>query len=375
MGEDNHLGPETMEAMADVSSQLDSWNGFPVRAWHTGISFSSILPAEATASLDRKIPARRVHDRRAIMASDASDFAVASYSVEGLADFSFSEDLKESERGESSSYRELLAIDRTLAHISSVPGSLLKPSKWTTLWWLTDNQNVEKMLAKGSGKLKITRLVLKILKEGRKLMYDIQPIWVSRDNLYLQKADCLSKGIDSDNWEITDFDYAHLDAQFGPFSVDLFSTRLNAKNKRFYTRSYEDGMLGVDAFAHDWKGECAYAAPPVSLVMRTIHKAGIVTMNGILVVPLWKGAKFWVFTFCDGIHLNGIFKEMHLVRMTAVAWEISLRDRIGGKELQFLVLVLDSKRTGAGDLESVPGKGGCFRALFGKCCEKCDKKL
>jgi hypothetical protein len=131
----------------------------------------------------------------------------------------------------------------------------------------------------------------------------------------------------------------------------------------------------VDAFAHDWKGECAYAAPPVSLVMCTIRKAAPVTMNGILVVPLWKGAKFWVFAFCDGIHLNGIFKEMHLVRMTAVAWEISQRDRIREKELQFLVLVLDSKRTGAGDLESVPGEGRCFRALFGKCCKKCDKKL
>jgi hypothetical protein len=45
---------------------------------------------EATASLDRKIPARRVYDRQAIMASDASDFAVASYSVEGLPEFSFS---------------------------------------------------------------------------------------------------------------------------------------------------------------------------------------------------------------------------------------------------------------------------------------------
>jgi hypothetical protein len=217
------LDSETMEVMAGVVSQLDSWNGFPVQAWHTRISLSSIIPFQATATLDRKIPARRVHNRRAIRASEASDFAVALYSVEVLPDFSFSEDLKESEQGESSLYRELLAIDQTFGHISTAPGSLLKLSEWTTLWWLTDNQNVEKMLAKGSRKLKITRLVLKMLKEGQKLMYNIQPIWFSRDNPYLQKADCLSKGIGSDNWEITDFDYAHLDAQFGPFLVDLFS--------------------------------------------------------------------------------------------------------------------------------------------------------
>jgi hypothetical protein len=145
------LDDETMEALTDVGRSLDAWNGFPVRAWHTGISLSSISPYKATASLDRKIPARRIHDRRAIMASDASDFAVASYLVEGLPDFSFSMALLESERGDSSSFRELLAIDRTLAQMESSPKGSLRPSEWTTLWWLTDNQNVEKMLAKGSG--------------------------------------------------------------------------------------------------------------------------------------------------------------------------------------------------------------------------------
>jgi hypothetical protein len=71
---------------------------------------------EATALLDRKIPARQVYDRQAIMASDASDFAVASYSIEGLPELSFSEELTLEERGESSSTRELLAIQRTLQH-------------------------------------------------------------------------------------------------------------------------------------------------------------------------------------------------------------------------------------------------------------------
>jgi hypothetical protein len=75
---------------------------------------------EATASLDRKVPARRIYHRRVVMASDASDFAVASYSVEGLPEFTYSDALP-------------------LEHI--------------TLWWLTDNQNVEKFLSKGSGKV------------------------------------------------------------------------------------------------------------------------------------------------------------------------------------------------------------------------------
>jgi hypothetical protein len=55
------------------------------------------------------------------------------------------------------------------------------------------------MLSKGSVKLSVMRMVLDILKRGRELQFSIVPVWVSRDNPFLQKADALSKGIDSDN--------------------------------------------------------------------------------------------------------------------------------------------------------------------------------
>jgi hypothetical protein len=52
------------------------------------------------------------------MASNASDFAVTSYSVEGMPEFSYTSTLDPSEREESSSVRELLAIERTLDHMA-----------------------------------------------------------------------------------------------------------------------------------------------------------------------------------------------------------------------------------------------------------------
>jgi hypothetical protein len=177
------INGDAISALHEVGGQLRVWNGHPIRAWHTEVSPSSILRLEATALLDRKIPARRVHDRRAVMTSDPSDFAVASYSVEGIPEFSFSDNLEESEKTESSSVRELLAIEKTLDFMSR--SGTLPPKEWTALWWLTDNANVEKMLAKGSGKLKITRLVLQILHKGRGLKFDLQPIWVSRVNPFL----------------------------------------------------------------------------------------------------------------------------------------------------------------------------------------------
>jgi hypothetical protein len=146
------LDDDTLAALYDVWRCASEWNGCPIRCWHTGITLSSILPWEATTSLDRKVPARRIHDRRAIMASNASDFAVASYSIEGLPEFSFADGLTLEERGESSSTRELLAIQRTL-QFWKLSEFISQPLEHMTLWWLTDNQNVEKMLSKVSGKL------------------------------------------------------------------------------------------------------------------------------------------------------------------------------------------------------------------------------
>jgi hypothetical protein len=104
--------------------------------------------------------------------------------------------------------------------------------------------------------------------------------------------------------------------------------------------------------------------------MRTICKAAVTEMGGILLLPLCKGAKFWTWAFRDGRHLNGMFASLQLIRMKALAWEITPKDRVGGSDLQFLVLGLNGVR-GAGALESVPGKDRCFRRLFGKDCDKC----
>jgi hypothetical protein len=49
------LDEETMTALKEVNDGMEIWNGHPIRAWHTGITLSS-MPMEATASLDRTTP-------------------------------------------------------------------------------------------------------------------------------------------------------------------------------------------------------------------------------------------------------------------------------------------------------------------------------
>jgi hypothetical protein len=167
------------------------------------------------------------------------------------------------------------------------------------------------------------------------------------------------------------YDFNDLAVRFGPFTIDLFATGLNAKCNRFYTRSAEEGSCGVDAFAQRWEGKRVYAAPPVSLALRTIRKAANVILGGVLIVPLWKSAKFWTVTFDDDRHLSCVFAGMQIVRMRELAWEITARDRLGGHKLQFLVLCFKEGKVEQ-PLESLQGEGRCFRILFNNSCE-CSK--
>jgi hypothetical protein len=131
----------------------------------------------------------------------------------------------------SSSQRELLALYRTV----EAKGELLSSKGPVTLWWMTDNSNVLKFLSKGSGRLPIMLQILELLRLARSRAFslDIGPIWVRRDHHWLQRADAMSKQIDTDSWSVWQGDFDFLESIFGPFTVDFFASLENAKVERF----------------------------------------------------------------------------------------------------------------------------------------------
>jgi hypothetical protein len=334
------LSPETMFALQEVWELVESWNGHPIRCFHTCLTLASVLPEEADISLERKIPAGRYRPTRATLASDASDSAVASFCVDGLPSFDLFSCLSAEEAGWSSSRRELLALQRTLEGKSE----LLSSKGPITLWWLIDNSNVSKFLSKGSGKLPIMLQVLELLRLARSLQLDLRPIWVSRDHHFLQRADARSKSINTDNWEVWQGDFDFLFKSFGPFTVDLFASASNYKVEKFFSFTYEADCSGVDAFAYDWIGEMAYAAPPVLLLSRVLRKLAITRISGLLLVPLWKSAKFWSYCFPDGRHLCDVFSSMSRVQLRTVNWDISPnpKDLLGNSSVSFLALRIEA---------------------------------
>jgi hypothetical protein len=161
------------------------------------------------------------------------------------------------------------------------------------LWWLTDSENVARIFRRGSGDLSLMRLALQVLELALKLNLDFYPIWVSRSDPRLQKADALSKQINTDDWSIHPDAFCTLQSWFGKFTVDLFASAENFKVPKFYSFAFSADGSGVDAFTMSWEGERAYCTPPIALILRTIRKIEVSKMTGLLLILLHACVSRW----------------------------------------------------------------------------------
>jgi hypothetical protein len=113
-----------------------------------------------------------------------------------------------------------------------------------------------------------------------------------------------------------------------------------------------------------WEGKRANCAPPIALMLRTIRKVEVTKMTGVLLIPLWRGARFWLHAFPDGRQLGGVFRSFRKLKAKTSSWGITPKDTFAGKWVVFLALEIDSCGDG-GSLESVKSHSCCFGRLFG----------
>jgi len=103
--------------------------------------------------------------------------------------------------------------------------------------------------------------------------------WIPRTSN--QRADYISRLIDSDDWQITQEFLLFLDGWWGPHSVDCFAN---------YSRIWNPNTSGVDIFFQSLRGENCLVAPPVGIVPRVLHNLKSQQAVGTLVVPRWPSA-------------------------------------------------------------------------------------
>ena len=158
--------------------------------------------------------------------SDASNVACAGH-IAGK-DVHAHRMFTEAERQESSTYRELLAIQFVLSSFSSfLPNS-------------TDSQGAGRIVQVGSMNFNLHKLASDIFSFCFKFGIELDIEWVPRS--LNEKADYLSKIVDYDDWELVPEFFRQLDELWGPFTVDCFATCYNRKvPKNIF---HDSGILG-----------------------------------------------------------------------------------------------------------------------------------
>ena len=158
--------------------------------------------------------------------SVASDFALGAI-LKDLKDqgkshvcrLSFSED----EILESSTSRELKAILLALRSFRTI----LSDHK---VKWYSDNQGACHIFKKGSMKPDLQDLALDLYIECFRNRITVDIKWIPR--IMNKEADTISKVIDYDDWERTEFLFKVLDRKWGPHAFDRFADSSNAKLKK-----------------------------------------------------------------------------------------------------------------------------------------------
>jgi hypothetical protein len=324
------LSSDSQAALKKVLASLDLWNGHPMRTLASEISLTSVLAFKDAAGTARKIPNRKLFPTQFTMASDASETTVAAYRLSScLKDFQFTRALLPHEVAESSTHGEMSAMLKSLLCCQKQ----LRMTSPTTLWWLTDSENVSRIFRRGSGDLSPMRLALQVVELALKLNLHLNPIWVSRTDPRLQKAEAMTKQVNTDDWSIHPETFGTLQQWFGKFSVDLFASSENFKVARFYSYAFSANSAGVDAFSMSWEGKKAYGAPPIALMLRTIRKIEVTKMTGVLLIPLWRGARFWLHAFPDGRHLGGVFRSFSQLKAKKRSWGTTPKDALAGGQV------------------------------------------
>jgi len=102
-------------------------------------------------------------------------------------------------------------------------------------------------------------------------------------------ADKASRIFDENTeWEMVEHIYVQLVRKLGPFSIDLFASRLNAKQDIYASWKPDPTALFVDAFSANWSNyENFYAFPPFSVIPKCLQKITIEESKGTIIVPFW----------------------------------------------------------------------------------------
>lgn len=228
-------------------------------------------------------PFKRDFACHTLVYSDASDTGFGGYSVENPHSIAHGM-WSDTEKRNSSTWKELTAVYKVFS-------SLYKLLQGKNVKWLTDNQNVVRIVSRGSTKTVLQKIALDIFNICLRSNVNLDVVWIPRDDN--ERADYLSRIVDLDDWGISYPILEMLESLWGPHEIDWFASDDNHKLPIFYSRFWNMYSIGVDAFTIDWNGINGLFVPPVCLISRVLVYMRQCRAYGTLVLPHWPSASFW----------------------------------------------------------------------------------
>ena len=129
---------------------------------------------------------------------------------------------------------------------------------------------------------------------------------------------------DNDDYGLNDKEFTKLEKWAGRFSYDLFASETNKRCVRFATRFAENAskIADINAFSLQWqKLGNIFAHPPPRIVIPVLRQMAENKAQGVLVLPLWNGSRFWPLLVPDGCHLANMVKKFSIFTTAMIVRE------------------------------------------------------
>ena len=98
---------------------------------------------------------------------------------------------------------------------------------------------------------------------------------------------------DNSDWMLHPTLFRALNTRWGPFTVDLFATRLNKQLPTFFSMKEDPEAAAVDAFLQNWRVGAPYGNPPFAMIGAVLAKVEHDQATVALVLPEWRSAAWW----------------------------------------------------------------------------------
>jgi len=252
------------------------------------------------------LPIRNFGRTESVVFTDASATAGGAIMRVGQGSYVCHLPFSMAERQQSSTWRELKAVEYALRSF----GSSFLYGKRVSL--RTDNRGVVSIVDYGSMVGELHSLSLSIFSLCLLHSIELEVVWVPREENVV--ADEVSRYCDWDDWGISVECFDRLSALFGKHSLDCFANSQNTKCEAFFSRWWAPGTSGVNAFAFSWANQRCWLCSPVHLVIRAIHHLADCASTATLVVPHWTGAAFWPILFGERPSFGWLVKRWRVIK-------------------------------------------------------------